>query len=426
MRYFFTLLLLGQILMATTIEQIKTTDGEIPLIVEQDKRLPLVTMQLTFKDSGSITDKQKAGLAKLSAKMMNEGTKALGASKFALELESRAIHISSSVGVETFVMELSTLKEELPFALEKIKALLAEPNLTQESLDKVKTMTLGSLSRKENDFDYVASNELKAILFEGTPLANPSLGTPQSIQSITLDDVKEFVKKHLVISRLIVSVGGDVESKKIVKDIASLSDVLEKGKSETVPFYDVRKDAKEVILKRDTEQAYIYFGSPYMLKENDSEAYKAKVAAFVLGAGGFGSRLMEEIRVKRGLAYSAYGRVTLAKSRSYFSGYLQTKTDSLVEAQKAVKEVIEQFLDKGITQEELDQTKRFLLGSEPLRIETMSQRVQRAFMEYYTGKEQGASHKELEKIEELTLDDINAFIKKHQEILTLSFSIVTK
>lgn len=413
--------------MATTIEQLQTEHNTtIPLIVEQDKRLPLVTMQFTFTNSGTIAKSKKAGLVKLSAKMMNEGTKTLGSSEFASQLESRAIHISSSVGVETFVMELSTLKEELPFALSKLKELLAQPNLTEQTLKKVKTMTLGSLSRKENDFDYTTSNELKEILFEGTPLAQPALGTEESIASITLDDVKKFLQTHLVSSRLIVSVGGDVEIDAIKKDVAKVVDQLQKGVSEALPFYEVRKEPKEAILKRETEQAYIYFGTPFALKESDADAYKAKVAAFVLGAGGFGSRLMEEIRVKRGLAYSAYGRVNLAKSRSYFSGYLQTKIDSLEEAKKSVKEVIAEFVKGGITQEELDQTKRFLFGSEPLRVETMSQRVQRSFMEYYKGQEQGASHKELEKIEKLTLDEINSFIQQHKEILELSFAIVTK
>ena len=413
--------------MATTIEQLQTDQNTtIPLIVEQDKRLPLVTMQFTFTNSGTIAESKKAGLVKLSAKMMNEGTKTLGSSEFASQLESRAIHISSSVGVETFVMELSTLKEELPFALSKLQELLAEPNLTEQTLKKVKTMTLGSLSRKENDFDYTASNALKELLFEGTPLSKPSLGTEDSVESITLDDVKKFLQTHLISSRLIVTVGGDVEIDAVKKDVAKIVNLLQEGVSEDVAFYEVRKESKEVVLKRETEQAYIYFGGPFELKENDKDAYKAKVAAFVLGAGGFGSRLMEEIRVKRGLAYSAYGRVNLSKSRSYFSGYLQTKTDSLEEAKKSVKEVIAEFVKSGITQEELDQTKRFLFGSEPLRVETMSQRVQRSFMEYYKGVEQGASHKELEKIEKLTLEEINSFIKHHTEIESLSFAIVTK
>ncbi|MBL4730652.1 MAG: insulinase family protein, partial [Sulfurimonas sp.] len=135
---------------------------------------------------------------------------------------------------------------------------------------------------------------------------------------------------------------------------------------------------------------------------------------------------MEEIRVKRGLAYSAYVRVSVTKSSSYMTGYLQTKIQSMEEAKKTVKKVITKFVKKGVTQEELEQTKKFLLGSEPLRVETMSQRLNRTFMEYYKGQELGHSQKELEKIKTLTLKDLNIFIKKHQEILDISFAIVTK
>ncbi len=135
---------------------------------------------------------------------------------------------------------------------------------------------------------------------------------------------------------------------------------------------------------------------------------------------------MEEIRVKRGLAYSAYARINLNKSYSDFSGYLQTKTKSKDEAVKVVKEVIREFSQKGVSKEEFEQAKRFLLGSEPLRVETLNQRLSRMFLEYYRGYEIGYYKKELQKIEKLTLDELNSFIKKHQEINNLSFSIVTK
>ena len=162
------------------------------------------------------------------------------------------------------------------------------------------------------------------------------------------------------------------------------------------------------------------------MRVNDAEYYKARVATFILGTGGFGSRLMEEIRVKRGLAYSAYARVHVSKSSSYMSGYLQTKLDSMDEAKNTVSEVIVEFVKNGVTQEELEQTKKFLLGSEPLRVETMSQRLNRTFMEYYKGFELGHSLGELEKIKSLKLKDLNEYIKKHQEILDISFAIVTK
>ncbi|NPA66432.1 MAG: insulinase family protein, partial [Epsilonproteobacteria bacterium] len=154
--------------------------------------------------------------------------------------------------------------------------------------------------------------------------------------------------------------------------------------------------------------------------------YIARVATFILGTGGFGSRLMEEIRVKKGLAYSAYARLHVNRSNTYLSGYLQTKLDSQEEALKTVKEVLKNFVHNGVTQEELEQTKKFLLGSEPLRNETMSQRLNRAFMEYYKGFEPGYSQKELKKIASLSLQELNQFIHKHNEILKISVSIVTK
>jgi predicted Zn-dependent peptidase len=118
--------------------------------------------------------------------------------------------------------------------------------------------------------------------------------------------------------------------------------------------------------------------------------------------------------------------VSINKSYSYFSGYLQTKLKSQDEAIKVVKEVIEEFTKNGVTQKELDAAKKFLLGSEPLRNETLSQRLGRAFSEFYKGKPLGYSKKELQKIEKLTLEELNKFIKSHPEINELSFSIVTR
>ncbi len=413
-------------MMAATVEYIETDGLKIPVIFENDKRLPLVTMQFTFTNSGTITDTTKAGLAKISAKVMNEGTKSLGATAFATELESRAISINASTGTETFVMELSCLKDEFQTALNQFNSLLKDPNFTDKTVEKVKTMTIGRLSRKENDFDYIASNEFKSVLFGDTVLGQPSSGTIESIKSVELSDVKEFIGSHLVASRLIVVLGGDIDLDEAKKSIAKVIATLSKGKSEKVKYYDTVKTPKQSILKRETEQAYLYFGSPYNMKSDDKDYYKARVATFILGTGGFGSRLMEEVRVKRGLAYSAYARVHVTKSSSYFSGYLQTKIESQEEAQKTVNEVIANFVKNGVTKEELEQTKKFILGSEPLRVETMSQRLSRTFMEFYKGKGLGSSVKELEKIKNLKLKDLNKFIKEHNEINNLSYAIVTK
>jgi predicted Zn-dependent peptidase len=384
-------------------------------------------MQLVFTGSGSIDEGKHIGLARVAAKMMNEGSLKRGSAGFADALDARAIQLSANAGNETFVIELGSLKEEFDTGLSLLSEQLSEPNFTPKTLEKIKTMTLSSISRKEDDFDTVASDELKAVLFEGTPMATPNIGTTASISALKLDDVTHFETSHLVLSNALIVMGGDLNLSDAKKKIEKLLSVLKVGKKSVTGHYEPRSTPKESILKRPhTEQAYLYFGSPFAMREGDPEFYKARVAMFILGSSGFGSRLMEEIRVKRGLAYSAYSRLSVAKTNTYFSGYLQTKLESQAEAKKTVVEVIDTFVHDGVTQSELDQAKKFLLGSEPLRVETLSQRLGRTFSEYYSGKPLGSSVEELESIRNLSLDDLNDFIKRHGEIKNLSYAIVTK
>jgi zinc protease len=421
----FSLFFIKGIILASIIDSVEVKGVSVPLIFEEQTRLPMVSMQLVFRSGGSITDGSHAGLAKLSAKMMNEGTLSDGSIGFAKLLDSKAIQLSAHTGTETFIFELGALKEEFGTAAELLGKLLAEPNLTEESLKKTKAVTVGSLTRKENDYDYVAARELKALLYEGTPLEQPPLGTVERVNAIGLDDVKGFLNEHLVLSRAIVVIGGDIGKEDAKKQAAEILARLERGSAADVSYHEVSRKASERVLERETEQAYLYFGAPYAMKVGDDENYKARVATYILGAGGFGSRLMEEIRVKRGLAYSAYARVGISKSHSYFTGYLQTKTESLKEARTTVEAVIGDFVKGGVTEAEMEQAKKFLLGSEPLRVETLAQRLNRTFLEYYKGEEIGYSKKELEKIRTLKLEELNDFIKKHREILELSYAIVT-
>lgn len=413
--------------MASTLDFIVVNGVKVPFIFEEDKRLPIVSMQLIFTGSGSVDEGKKAGLARSTAKMLNEGSLKKGSVGFADALDARAIQLSSNAGSETFVIELGSLKEEFDTGLSLLSEQLKEPNFTAKSLEKVKTMTLSDISRKEADFDSVAADELKAVLFEGTVMATPNIGTKESIKSITLEDIKSFASHHLVLSKALIVMGGDIGIEEAKRKATTLLTPLAVGGATAERHFQPRNTPKESILKRpSTEQAYLYFGSPFAMNEGDPEFYKARVAMFILGSSGFGSRLMEEIRVKRGLAYSAYSRLSVAKTNTYFSGYLQTKLESQAEAKKTVVEVIDTFVHDGVTQGELDQARKFLLGSEPLRVETLSQRLGRTFSEYYQGKPLGYSLQELELIRHLTLDELNDFIQRHGEIKNLSYAIVTK
>lgn len=424
--FLFIIAILQGSLMGATIKHINIKGVEIPVIFEEQKSLPILNLQLVFQNSGYIQDKDKNGLVSLSSKLLNEGTKELGATKFAEQLDENAITINTSNGFETLVIELSSLKEESKKAINLLNDLLKSPNFSEDTLNKLKTIQIGGLKRKENDFDYIAQNQLKSILFKNTPLENPAAGSVDSISKIKLKDIETFINKTLCLNNLIIVAGGDFnlsEFESLIKPILDNLKVGEKAQAQEIIFSS-KKDEKTLI--KETEQAYIYFGSSFNINSKDEENYKAKVASFILGGSGFGSRLMEEIRVKRGLAYSAYGSISINKSHTYFNGYLQTKNESADEAQKLVSQIVADFVEKGVTKEELEAAKNFLTGSEPLRSETLAQRLNRAFTLYYRGLEPDYSKKELEKIQNLELDDLNKYIKSHNEINNLTFSIVRK
>ena len=162
------------------------------------------------------------------------------------------------------------------------------------------------------------------------------------------------------------------------------------------------------------------------MKIDDKDVYISKVASYILGSSGFGSRLMEEIRVKRGLAYSVYSKFSISKSSSYFTGYMQTKIENEKKAIEIVKNIISEFVNKGATSKELKSAKKFILGSEPLRNETINSRVSRGYLNYYNGLAIDNHNTELKQIEELDLKTLNNFIQNHKEISKLSWSIITK
>ncbi|AKF24387.1 peptidase M16 [Sulfurovum lithotrophicum] len=411
--------------MAEMVKEVKIKDTQVPVVFEEGNFIPIVSLQLVFTNAGHLSN-TKDGLADMSAKLLNEGTKKDGSVGFAQKLDDHAVDVSAHVGRESFVFEVSALKSEFPYAIERLKELLQDPNYTSEALEQVKRQKIGWLTQKKSDFDYIAATKLREILFKDTPLARPYDGTFESIKSISLDDIKGFVSTHLGYNNAIAVIGGDISFDEAEKYVNELLPLLPKVKKVKTPWFTASDKREIVFIPEDTQQAYIYFGAPFNYTYKEKDQYKAKIAEYILGGAGFGSRLMEEIRVKRGLTYGAYSMLRRTKYASYLSGYLQTKLSTQDEAKALVQKVVDDFVGKGITADELEAAKKFLVGSEPLRMETLSQRLNRAYNEFYYGRPLGFSKEQLKKIETVTLDEMNAFITSHKELSDLSFSIVTK
>ncbi len=411
-------------LQASALTHQEINQAKVPVIYEENHLLPMGFIHLAFRGGGSLSDKNQLGLAKLFAQVLNEGTKELGAVGFAQALEQKAISLNVDTSTEDLQITLEFLKEYEDEAIMRLKELLKSPNFTQNALEKVKTQMLAALLQKESDFDYLAKLTLKQELFANTPLANASLGTKESLQKIKLEDLKQQFAKIFELNKLVVVLGGDLKIDQTLKRLNNALNFLPQGKAYEEPYFEASDKKSEKVLYKDTEQAFVYFGAPFKIKDLKQDLAKSKVMMFVLG-GGFGSRLMEKIRVQEGLAYSVYIRSNFSKVAHFASGYLQTKLSTQAKSVALVKKIVKEFIEKGMTQQELDDAKKFLLGSEPLRNETISSRLNTTYNYFYLGLPLNFNQTLLDQIQKMSLKEINDFIKAHTEINDLTFAIVS-
>jgi len=337
------------------------------------------------------------------------GTKREG-EKFYSRLEERAIQLSFNLQREYLQIKISALDGEIKKGLELLKELLTSPNLTEESLKKGVEELREIRKKKRENKDWVAGTLLFKAMFPDTPLQTPLIGEGGEV---TLSQLQDYFKTGIARGGEVVLIVG--------KRVDVELDYLPLLSSPSYPHFVPKQG--QLVEKMESEQAYIHFGAPY--HHPFEESHLRKLAIQILGAGGFGSRLMEEIRVKRGWAYSAYCYTTITKFYSIFRGYLQTKLENQREAVRLLEKIVAHFVEKGVTEKELAQAKKFLIGSEPLRKETPLQRLERRFAEYWFGLGNNFFEEEMKKIESTTLEELNRYISSHSEILQLSYGIVS-
>jgi zinc protease len=378
------------------------------MIIFEKDNLERSFAQIVFLNSGSIFFKD--GVANFAKEILNRGT-IQKKEKFFKDLEEDAIHINFGLNYEYFNISIKCLNSKRKKAIDKLIELFSNINITEESFAKTKQEIKGTKELLKTNYDYIANRNLFKAIFKNTPLAIPVVG--ENIEAITIDDVKNFFNS-LTQNVIVINGGEKFEYEKFLN-------LFKKEEKKEYPFFHpVKNDIKET---KEVEQSYIYFASEFNIEKN--ELHLAKIATFILGSGGFGSRIMEEIRVKKGYAYSAYAFNNFKKTHKLLSGYMQTKIENTEDAINTLKNIIEDFTQNGITQEELNSAKQFLIGSEPLRNETLANRLLLKFNEVYLGLEKDYYKKELDLIKNASLKDVNNFIKKYQNIKDLSFSILT-
>lgn len=424
-KYILSLIILTEVMMGATLEHIelKTKTKKVDVIYEHNSNRPIITINLMFQNNGYLSDK-KISLTSLSSALLNEGSKKSGSEKFAKMLENEAISLNSYFGRDYFAINLQFLTNSKDKAFDLLKELLENINYDEKILKKIKSIQIGKLRAKEDDFDYIAQRELKKLVYKNTYLEHMPSGEIEDIQKITLKDIKDKLSHTLSADSLMVVASGDIKLDDLSKYLNyALSSLKQSPKPKITKVYPIKKP-KIKITKKDTTQAFIYFEAPYYGKVE--EDYKAQIAGFVIGSNGFGSRLMEEIRVKRGLSYGIYAYYTNSATSSSFVGYMKCDLDKADVSMQTIKKIVNDFVNKGITKSELKKAKDYILGSEPLKNELLSDRVGRAYGFYIRGLDLDYANTRVGLINNITLEQMNNFIKNHKEIKNISFSLVVK
>ncbi|MCV3508577.1 insulinase family protein [Campylobacter sp. CNRCH_2016_3089] len=395
-------------------------ETKIDIIYEYENELPVVFFKLIFKNSGKIAEKHNRGCASMLARLLNEGSN----DEFFKSLEYRAIELYAKASFEHFQISIKCLKEHFDFALEKLQELFLNVRFEEKILQRLKTLALGELASLNTDYDYQAKRLLNKNVFKDEIFASGLDGTKESIEKISLKELQDFMSENLVLDNALFVFGGDIKEDEVKIKVEKICQILKRNAPNQNKSYKLVDESIEVSEQKSTEQAYIYFCSPFNIQINDEKMYLAKLALFILGQGGFGSRLMEEVRVKRGLAYSAYAMLDVNLNYSRVFGYLQTKNESSNEAKALVKEVFENFVQNGVNEKEFQLAKQFLVGSMPLRYENLAKRLDIILNEYLHGLKLGNLKEEMQKIKNTNLDELNDFIKAHSEITKVSFASI--
>ncbi|EAI0281707.1 insulinase family protein [Campylobacter lari] len=393
---------------------------KIDIIYENENELPVVFFKLIFKNSGKIAEKHNRGCASMLARLLNEGSN----DEFFKSLEYRAIELYAKASFEHFQINIKCLKEHFDFALEKLQELFLNVRFDEKILQRLKTLALGELASLNTDYDYQAKRLLNKNVFIDEIFASGLDGTKESIEKISLKELHDFMSENLVLDNVLFVFGGDIKEDEVKVKTEKICQILKRNIPNQNKSYKLIDENIEVSEQKSTEQAYIYFCSPFNIQINDEKMYLAKLALFILGQGGFGSRLMEEVRVKRGLAYSVYAMLDVNLNYSRVFGYLQTKNESSNEAKALVKEVFKNFVQNGVNEKEFQLAKQFLVGSMPLRYESLAKRLDIMLNEYLHGLKLGNLKEEMQKIKNTNLDELNDFIKAHSEITKVSFASI--
>ena len=353
---------------AMKIQEITSPGGIKAWLVEAHDN-PLLALRFSFEGGNSQDPDGKEGLANFLSAMLDEGAGDITSSDFQEQMESLAMRMRFEDSRDGFYGNFQTLTENRAESVKLLKLALTKPRFDPDAVERIRGQLLANLVYSDRDPERVAAKEWFSVAFSGHAYGRPAQGTAETVKSITRDDLESYRKRVFARDTLKVVAVGDITPDDLGKLLDEVfGELPEKAELRPVPMTQPGKGTEKWI-PMDVPQSVAVFGLPSMPRK-DPDFMAAFVLNQLIGGGGFASRLMEEVREKRGLAYSVYSYLQPFKHTSILSGGVATRADAIQQSLDVIRGELKHVADEGPTPDEWENAKKYLIGSYALRFDT--------------------------------------------------------
>lgn len=390
---------------AMKVQEVVSPKGIKAWLVE-DHTLPLVAMQFGFRGGTAQDPTGKEGLTYFISTMLDEGSGDLKSQEFAERVQNLAISMSFDASRDSFTGGIKTLTKNRGEAFRLLRTVLTAPRMDQDAVERMREAIVSSIKMDNEDPEKIATDAWFRMVFDGHPYANAVKGNPAIISSITSADLKAQVKRLFARDVLHVSVVGDITPEELEKALDEVfGDLPAKADLKTIPEASWRAPNQNKIITVNVPQSVVTFGQPG-LKRQDPDYIPAYILNYIIGGGGFSSVLMQEVREKRGLAYSVYTYLYPLDRAGIFLGGVATENKAVKQSIDVIRAELQRIAAAGPTEEELENAKRYLTGSYVLHLDSSSKIASTLLGQQF--QELGIDYMDRRQalFEKVTIDDI--------------------
>jgi zinc protease len=354
---------------ASRIEAI-VSPGGIKAWLVREPAVPMVALDFAFTGGANADPADKSGVASMVSSLLDEGAGNLDAQAFQERMEEKAIEIAFNAARDQFRGSLRTLSLNLDEAVDLMRLALTVPRFDAEPVERIRSQLLANLSRATTNPTDIANKRWWGTAFPDHPYGQSTRGTPESVDAVTVDDLKAYARNVFARDTLTVGIVGDIDAQAAGKLIDRVfGELPAKATLKPVPDTAIAGLGERIVVALDVPQTVINFGGPGIARR-DPDFIAAYVINHIYGAGSFTSRLYTEVREKRGLAYSVRTSLYWMDHANVLTGSTATRSDKAAETLALLDAEKKRLADEGPTQDELDKAKAFLKGSYALSFDT--------------------------------------------------------